>query len=670
MKRTLSILCVATLLCSLLVSFGLTASGESTGEQRLGIITYDIGSEPEGCFEGNAGFDETSGAHRTADLDYYMTFKFNIPQSATALSMHTIISGQDAKVEISNDNESWTDLNISSSNDQAWYHVELSQDFVSACTTGTVYIKFSDKNTVDGNGATVWGDISLWYKTDKVVYTPGKAENETDDTVDAAPECIVNYDGNNNPYRTADLTGYFTYIFSVPEKLSSAGLAFILSGADSKIEVSKDNQNWVDLNVQGGGDAWYYLELPDAVTVENTTGKLYVKFSDKNTADGNGATLKGDLTLRYTPGEDDGSDEGNEGNEGNETTPPSTGDTQPEIKTVDVKYLVGMEPADCYTGSPQVNVKTMEGVYYRTTDLSYEMTYKFPVASEILSAKLVTKLTGTDAKVQASKDNQTWIDVSVDSVALGGDPNEVGASEIVLPDAVVTGNDTGVIHIKFSDVNPANGNGSTIWEFIQLTYTTKEAVDAVSDKELLSDEVEYTIGKEPEGYFEAVAEIVANTSPSGRPYRTCDGNYTMIYKFDVSKGIQGASISTILSGVDAKIEVSTDKKTWIDLEITPPAGEQDLTFLLPDSVTSENATGALYVRFGDKNPIDGNGATIHGTITLRYSYYDDYVNGSNGGNNNKPATGVDIDMLPVALSFVSFVVLIGVVVMKKRHPAM
>lgn len=398
--------------------------------------------------------------------------------------------------------------------------------------------------------------------------------------------------------RFADENNYFVYKFTAGEGKRFADVNVEMTIRNEYVvAVSFDNENWtVVAEGATGADRIDFtdieLSLSDYIAFEDNTGRLYFKFYDGVPSDGFGASLSA-FAMHYLTADYEGVSE----------------DKTEEV-VVEFGACSDLEALYIYEN---VGTGTIveEGHTRRWADNSSYIIYKFALGKEIKAAKLDLGIEN-ETKIEVSFDGVVWVEFAN---SITENANNCGryfgnvTNTFTVP---VTAN-TGVMYIKFSDANTADGFGCCLHN-VKVTATVVAAVGAKTQTISFA-----AASAEEAGYIssESATGTVENTK------RWADKNAYFVYKFAFAGEITAAELALVIEN-QAKIEVSFDGQTWITLgdSIAENANDcgkyfSNITTSFEVSVT-EN-TGVIYVRFSDADITDGFGCCLYNFgITVTY----------------------------------------------------
>ena len=253
-----------------------------------------------------------SNGFRFADNNAYWIYKFSFDKILSEATLNMVL-GNEYCVSVSNDAKEWQTVAfgiVGAGNRIDSIDVEVGLNSAYSLfgkNNGDIYVKFSDQNPVDGFGC-VLRSFSFNYilsDEDKIVRDVNTFTLNTDGVNDLAYLVEVKDSaGGSDPqvgsdngiaHRFADNLASFTFGFDFKKELYALEAKFEVR-FQYKIEYSFDNSNWTILKSTTNRDNWEFVSKEIELN-ENTT-KLYVRFSDANTADGFGCSLR-NISFEY-----------------------------------------------------------------------------------------------------------------------------------------------------------------------------------------------------------------------------------------------------------------------------------------------------------------------------------------------------------------------------------
>lgn len=275
--------------------------------------------------------DEDSGSsyasdpeHRFSDGESYFIYEMTVPNNSVYAYFMARVRGNDFKIEVSNNNQNYKVVGfqgkdekngaVVKNNDDHYYDVSqwINENEI-------IYIKFSDKNTSDGNGSDLYELI--YYYNQRFTSDIEMAENIVPTTVtcnlvDNANEAeYLQLNMSSDPagelngagYRYFDEEKYGVYKFeNLPYDALKTDLRLSIMGS-YRIQVSADGESWVDRAV---APAIYATQVSDMQLEEytidisefvNNNNTLYVKIGDATVNGGWGPQLNAISIDSYTP---------------------------------------------------------------------------------------------------------------------------------------------------------------------------------------------------------------------------------------------------------------------------------------------------------------------------------------------------------------------------------
>lgn len=242
-------------------------------------------------FDANNSDDETvylyedntsamDNGHRFADLSSNWIYKFDLADSLTMATL-TMDIGGNYVVDLSKDGVNWTNAAYANGNlNRRTENCNIS-GWLSSNSSKTIYVRFKDGSTLDGNGPSLYHLTITPEGTPLTLTTPSYADNQY----------IIQNSGNiDNDHRFTDGTSIVVYKFDLSNTVTSGTMTISIAG-EYKVDISSDGINWGNYAYSNGVSSRHIETCNISGALMNNPSKvIYVRFSDRTTNDGYGAS--------------------------------------------------------------------------------------------------------------------------------------------------------------------------------------------------------------------------------------------------------------------------------------------------------------------------------------------------------------------------------------------
>ena len=571
-------------------TFSFTANG-GTSE-----LTYLYDNQSSGIFEGE---------RRYADNTAYWVYGFAFADGVKTANLSLELAGQYI-VSGSTDGTAWSPL-ATASGSPGRETVAINLSSLLASEPDKLFLRFEDRNTADGFGAALWS-LSMTYtlsggQTDSGpvgITPPGPTSNTFSFTADGGTvETKYMYSDQSTDIfegerRYADNAAYWVYGFAFSDGVKTASLSLELAGQYT-VSGSTDGTTWSPLATASGSPGRETVAINLSPLLASEPDKLFLRFEDRDTADGFGAALWS-LSMSYalSGGQTDSGPVG--------ITPPG-----PTSNTVSFDSNGGVDEAKYLYASVGSGVIADER---RFADETGYWVYGFAFADGVKTASLSLSLEN-EYIVKGSTDGTTW-------TTLATAPGRPGRDTVSVDLSPLLASEPDKLFLRFEDHDTSNGFGPALYS-LSMTYTLSGGQSDTGPVGITPPgPASNTVSFNANGGVDEAKYLYANVGSGviADERRFADETGYWVYGFAFADGVKTASLSLSLEN-EYIVKGSTDGTTWTTLATAPGRpGRDTVSVDLSPLLASE--PNELYIRFEDHDTSNGFGPALY-SLSMTYT---------------------------------------------------